>query len=100
MSIKHCIAIMLGVIVAQPLMAKDVATEQYNASVARAHYNDVRSEYESVTEMADAQSKRVVQEQARLDELRKKQKAAKARLDVAKGKLKQRELALDKAWHN
>ena len=50
--------------------------------------------------MADAQSKRVVQEQARLDELRKKQKAAKARLDVAKGQLKQRELALDKAWGN
>ena len=100
MSMKHCIAFMLGVLAAEPLMAKDVATEQYNASVAREHYNEVRSEYESVKEMADAQSKRVVQEQARLDELRKKQKAAKARLDDAKGQLKQRELALDKAWGN
>jgi hypothetical protein len=100
MSMKHCIAFMLGVIAAPPLMAKDVATEQYNVSVAREHYNDVRSEYESVTEMAEAQAKRVAQEQARLDELRKQQKAAKARLDTAKGKLKQRELALDTAWGN
>ena len=100
MSMKHCIALMLGVIVAQPLMAKDVVTEQYNVSVAREHYNDVRSEYESATEMAETQAKRVAQEQARLDEFRKQQKAAKARLDVAKGKLKQRELALDKAWRN
>ena len=100
MSMKHCTALMLGVLVAQPLMAKDVATEQYNVSVAREHYNEVRSEYESATEMADAQAKRVAQEQARLDELRKQQKTAKARLDLAKGKLKQRELALDKAWDN
>lgn len=100
MSMKHCIALMLGVIVAPPLMAKDVATEQYNVSVAREHYNDVRSEYESVTEMTEAQANRVAQEQARLDELRKQQKAAKARLDTAKGKLKQRELALDTAWGN
>jgi uncharacterized protein involved in exopolysaccharide biosynthesis len=98
MSMKHCIALMLGVIVALPLMAKDVATEQYNVSVAREHYNDARSEYESVTEMAEAQAQRVAQEQARLDALKKQQKAAKARLDSTTGKLKQREQALDTAW--
>jgi len=100
MSMKHCIMLILGVLTAEPLMAKDVATEQYNASVAREQYNDARSEYESVTELAEAQAGRVAQEQARLDELRKRQKAAKARLDIAKGKLKQREQALDKAWGN
>jgi peptidoglycan hydrolase CwlO-like protein len=98
MSMKHCIAIMLGVIVAQPLMAKDVATEQYNVSAAREHYNEVRSEYEDLTQRAEAQAKRVAQEQARLDEMRKEQKEAKARLEAARNKLKQREQALNKAW--
>jgi len=46
------------------------------------------------------QVQRVAQEQARLEALQKDQKAAKARLEAAKGKLKQRELALDKAWGN
>jgi len=100
MTIQHCIVLMLGFLLASPLLAKDVATEQYNVSVARKQYNDARSEYEVITEMAEAQAVRVAQEQARLDELGKRQKAAKASLDIAKGKLKQREQALDKAWGN
>lgn len=100
MSMKHCLALMLGVLTAEPLMAKDAATEQYNVSIAREQYNNARSEYESISEMAEAQARRVAQEQARLDELRKRQKAARARLDIAKDKLKLREQELDKAWGN
>lgn len=91
---------MLGVLTAEPLMAKDAATEQYNVSIAREQYNNARSEYESISEMAEAQARRVAQEQARLDELRKRQKVARTRLDIVKDKLKQREQALDKAWGN
>lgn len=97
---KRTVALLLGLLAVQPIMAKDAATEQYNVSVAREQFNDARSEYESVTELAEAQAGRVRQEQARLDELGKRQKAARARMDIAKGKLKQREQALDKAWGN
>lgn len=97
---KRTVALLLGLLAVQPIMAKDAATEQYNVSVAREQYNDARSEYESVTELAEAQAGRVRQEQARLYELGKRQKAARARMDIAKGKLKQREQALDKAWRN
>jgi predicted nucleic acid-binding Zn-ribbon protein len=97
---KRTIALLLGLLAVQAVMAKDAATEQYNVSVAREQYNDARSEYESVTDLAEAQAGRVAQEQARLDELRKRQKAARTSLDIAKGKLKQREQALDKAWGN
>jgi septal ring factor EnvC (AmiA/AmiB activator) len=98
MSTKRYAVLFLGLLAAQPVMAKDVATEQYNVSAAREHYNEVRSEYEDLTQRTEAQAKRVAQEQARLDEMRKEQKAVKARLDAAKNKLKQREQALNKAW--
>jgi len=98
MSTKRYAALFLGLLAAQPIMAKDVATEQYNVSAAREHYNEVRSEYEDLIQRTEAQAKRVAQEQARLDEMSKEQKVAKARLDAAKSKLKQREQALNKAW--
>lgn len=94
------LASLIGLLLMQPAWARDVATEQYNASVARKHFLETRSEYEAIVERAEQQAARVAQEQARLDELRKQQKAAKARMDEAKAKLKQRELALEKAWNN
>lgn len=98
MPTKRYAILFLGLLAAQPIMAKDVATEQYNVSAARGHYNEARSEYEDLTQRTEAQAMRVAQEQARLDEMSKDQKAAKARLDAAKSKLKQREQALNKAW--
>lgn len=98
MSTNRYAVLFLGLLAAQPIMAKDVATEQYNVSAAREHYNAVRSEYEDLAQRTEAQAKHVAQEQARLDEMRKEQKAAKARLDATKSKLRQREQALSKAW--
>ena len=77
---KRYAVLFLGLLASPPIMAKDVATEQYNVSAAREHYNEVRSEYEDLAQRTEAQAKRVAQEKARLDEMRKSQKAAKARL--------------------
>lgn len=92
--------LLLGAFAMPPAMARDVATEQYNVSAAREHYNAVRAEYEAATQQAAVQAKRVAQEKAHLDELRKQQQAAKARLDTARSKLKQREQALEHAWNS
>jgi hypothetical protein len=91
---------LMGCLLALPAWAKDVATEQYNATQARKHYLEIREEYEALTVQAEAQAQRVAQEQARLDQLRKGQQAAKVRMDGAQTRMKARQAALDKAWNN
>jgi septal ring factor EnvC (AmiA/AmiB activator) len=93
-------ALLLSLFVIPVAWSKDVATEQFNVSAAREHYQQTQSEYAALTQRVELQVQRVAQEQARLDALQKDQKMAKARLEAAKGKLRQRELALDKAWDN
>jgi chromosome segregation ATPase len=83
-----------------PAWAKDVATEQYNATQARQRYLDSRDQYETLTAKVEAQAQRVAQEQARLDEVRKGQQAAKVRMDEAQARMKERQEALQKAWNN
>ena len=78
MAAKRYAVLFLGLLASQPIMAKDVATEQYNVSAAREHYNEVRSEYEDLTQRVEAQAKRVAQEQARLDEMKR---AARSRAE-------------------
>jgi septal ring factor EnvC (AmiA/AmiB activator) len=97
--IRLC-ALLLSLFAIPAAWSKDVATEQFNVTAAREHYQQVQSEYAALTQRVEMQVQRVTQEQARLEALQKDQKAAKARLEAAKGKLKQRELALDKAWGN
>jgi predicted nucleic acid-binding Zn-ribbon protein len=89
-----------GCLLALPAWGKDVATEQYNATQARKHYLQARDEYETLTRQADAQAQRVAQEQARLEDLRKRQQAAKAEMDGANTKMKERHGALEKAWNS
>ena len=94
------IGLTLWLLVLPAAWARDVATEQYNATQARKHYLDIRDEYETLTAKAEAQAQRVAQEQARLNELRKGQQAAKSRMDEAQARMKERQAALDKAWNN
>ena len=94
------IGLTLWLLVLPAAWARDVATEQYNATQARKHYLDIRDEYEALTAKAEAQAQRVAQEQARLNELRKGQQAAKSRMDEAQARMKERQAALDKAWNN
>lgn len=89
---------LMGCLLALPAWARDVATEQYNATEARKHYLEARDEYETLTKQADAQAQRVAQEQARLDDLRKRQQTAKTDMDAANAKMKERHGALEKAW--
>jgi len=91
---------LMGCLFVVPAWAKDVATEQYNATQARQRYLDSRDQYETLTAQAEAQAQRVAQEQARLDELRKGQQAAKVRMDEAQARMKERQEALQKAWNN
>lgn len=91
---------LMGCLLALPGWAKDVATEQYNATQARKHYLEIREEYAALVAQAEAQAQRVAQEQARLDQLRNAQQAAKVRMDEAQARMKERQVALDKAWNN
>ena len=92
--------LLMGCLFAVPAWAKDVATEQYNATQARQRYLDSRDQYETLSQQTEAQTLLVTQEQARLDELRKGQQAAKVRMDEAQARMKERQAALDKAWNN
>jgi chromosome segregation ATPase len=92
--------VLMGCLFAVPAWAKDVATEQYNATQARQRYLDSRDQYETLTAKVEAQAQRVAQEQARLDEVRKGQQAAKVRMDEAQARMKERQEALQKAWNN
>jgi chromosome segregation ATPase len=92
--------VLMGCLFSVPAWAKDVATEQYNATQARQRYLDSRDQYETLTAKVEAQAQRVAQEQARLDEVRKGQQAAKVRMDEAQARMKERQEALQKAWNN
>ncbi|MDR2875691.1 MAG: hypothetical protein LBV44_07170 [Methylobacillus sp.] len=89
-----------SLLTAAPAWARDVATEQYNASQARKNYVGARDEYESLTKQVEAQEQRAKQEQTRLDDLRKQQKEAKTRMDDAHVRMRESQSALDKAWGN
>ena len=91
---------LMGCLFSVPAWAKDVVTEQYNATQARQRYLDSRDQYETLTAKVEAQAQRVAQEQARLDELRKGQQAAKVRKDESQARMKERQEALQKAWNN
>lgn len=90
--------LLLGLTTSMPLMAKDVAMEQYNFSAAQKDYDEAKSDVEAATQTVKAQEKRVAQEQARLKEQQQKLSEAKAHLVKAKAQLDKQQKALDRAW--
>ena len=78
--------------------AKDITTEQRNAYDARKAYNNNKSAHENLlTRIAD-QEKRVSDEQARLNQLKADEVAAKAKLDQSKNNLDEQVRILNDVW--
>lgn len=97
---KALLPIMLtALFIASPLQAKDVATEQYNATAAQKEYDEAKSNYDAATKLVKEQEAQVTQEQLRLKELQKKQSASKADLAKTKTQLDQQQKALNRAWN-
>jgi hypothetical protein len=85
-------------IAAAPAQAKDIAIEQYKMTALQKEYGGAQSDYDTTTQLLKEQEKRVAQDQARLQDLRQKQAAAKAHLDKTKAELDREQKSLDQAW--
>ena len=90
--------LLLGLILSSSLPARDISSEQRNASAARKQYNEANSEYDAVTQRLSEQEKLVAHEQARLKELQDKQRDAETNLEKAKSELDIRDKALNNVW--
>jgi hypothetical protein len=97
--LNQCILfLLLGLILSSSLPARDISSEQRNASAARKQYDEANSEYDAATQRLNEQEKFVAQEQTRLMELQDKQRDAKINLEKAKSELDIRDNALNDVW--
>ncbi|MFM9835059.1 MAG: hypothetical protein ACKVOA_03040 [Methylophilaceae bacterium] len=95
--IKNAV-LMMFVLTAVPVFARDISHEQQAAYDAREHYSDAVSDYESSGKKVEAQKKLLEREQAKLKELQDNQIAAQKEVDNAKADMDAKSKILDEAW--
>jgi septal ring factor EnvC (AmiA/AmiB activator) len=98
-SISEVLIMALSLCLLSPyVVAKDISNEQRNAYEARKAYNKNKSAYENLIKRVSQQEKRVADEQARLNQLKADEVAAKAKLDQSKQDLDEKVRALNEVW--
>ena len=95
---QYIVFLLLGLTLSSPLQARDISSEQRNASAARKQYDEASSNYDAATQRVTAQEKFVAQQQALLKELQDKQRDSKINLEKAKSELDIRDKALNDVW--
>lgn len=79
-------------------LAQDISNEQRNAYEARQHFNKQQSNHQNLLKRVSLQEQRVAEENARLDQLKADELAAKSALDQAKVNLDSKVNALNNVW--
>jgi hypothetical protein len=96
---KQTIAfLLLSLMLASPVMARDITMEQQSTTNARNQYDAAKSDYDATTQQIAVQEKRVADEQMRLKALQDKQVAALEKMEATKAELDVKVKALEKAW--
>lgn len=80
------------------LFAKDITDEQYQVRVAQKEYDNANRDYEMVSGQIADYEKRIAQQNAQLEVLKKSLPAKQDRLQKAKQNLDEKTKVLDKVW--
>lgn len=78
--------------------AKDITNEQRQAYEARKRYIDNKSDYEKLLRNISKQEEHVAEEQEKLEQLKKDEVAAKAKLEQSKADLEVKNQQLNDVW--
>lgn len=80
--------------------ARNISTEQSNASEARAHYNQAKSDLDRITQQIALQEKIVADATKKLDQLKQAQSEATRTLENAQADLAAKDQILNDVWES
>lgn len=80
------------------VLAKDVVTEQHNATVAQRNFDKAMTQFQADEEQVRLCKERVTQAQSQLDEAEKKLEASRKAVVKAQAEHDKQQKILDQAW--
>lgn len=96
--IKLLVTLTVASVVPSIAVAKDITNEQRQAYQARERYNDNKSDYENLLRRIAKQEKHLIEEQEKLNQLKKDEVAAKLELEQSKADLDAKTQRLNEVW--
>lgn len=92
-------ALLLASLAFAPMaMARNISTEQANASEARAHYNQAKAALDTISQQITLQARTVADASAKLEKMKQKQTEAAQALEDARNDLAAKDKILNDVW--
>lgn len=90
--------LLAGFLCSSMTYAKDISDEQYQVRMAQKEYDGANRDYDQLVQQIDLAEKRIAQQNAQLELLKKALPAKQMRLDKAQTNLDEKTKILDKVW--